>query len=76
MRCFECKREIEIGDHYIEDSASGFAGREADPEIDGLIADIFGGAGGKVVFCEDCTQEGGDYKLETFYGDEVADREG
>jgi hypothetical protein len=71
MKCFDCKREIEIGDRYIEDAASGFAGQEASPEIDGLIADIFGGAGGKVVFCEDCTVGGGDYMTETYYGDEV-----
>lgn len=70
MRCFGCKREIEIGDRYIEDSASGFSGQESTPEIDGLIADIFGGAGGKVVFCDDCTVDGGDYMFETFYGDE------
>lgn len=70
MKCFDCKREIEIGDHYIEDTASGFSGAEANAVVDDLIADIFGGAGGKVVFCEDCTVSGGDYKLETYYGDE------
>ncbi len=69
MKCFDCKREIEIGDRYIEDTASGYAGTEANPEVDGLIADIFGGAAGKVVFCEDCTVEGGDYMFETNYGD-------
>jgi hypothetical protein len=31
---------------------------------------LFGGRGGKVVVCEDCTQEGGDYSFETVYGDE------
>jgi hypothetical protein len=71
MRCFDCKREIEVGDRYIEDTASGFIGQETTPEVDGLIADIFGGAGGKVVFCEDCTQVGGDYMFETNYGEEV-----
>jgi hypothetical protein len=72
MKCSDCNRELEVGDRYIEDSASAFLGRDADPEIDGLIADILGGTGGKVVYCEDCTQEGGHWKLNTVYGDEEA----
>lgn len=71
MKCFGCQCEIEIGDRYIEDTASGFINQDSKPEIDGLIADLFGGAGGKVVFCEDCTVEGGDYMAETYYGDEL-----
>jgi hypothetical protein len=73
MRCVGCNREIEIGDSYIEDTASGFMsalGTETDAsEIDGLVAELLGGTNGKVVYCEDCTQEGGNYKFETFYGD-------
>jgi hypothetical protein len=70
MRCGDCKRELEVGDLYIKDTASGFIKQDTTPEIDGLIAEIFGGSGGKIVFCEDCTQEGGDYLFETVYGDE------
>lgn len=77
MICADCKRELEIGDQYIEDTASGYVGAEADPTIDGLIADIFGGddtlsggAGGKVIFCEECTVPGGDYRFITYYGDD------
>jgi hypothetical protein len=71
MRCFGCQQEIEVGDRYIKDSASGFIGQEANPEIDGLIGELFGGtATGEVVFCTDCTVEGGDYMSETYYGDE------
>lgn len=70
MKCFGCRRELDIGDQYIEDTASGFIGQETSSEVDGMIADLFGGSGGKVVFCEDCTQEGGDYMFSTVYGDE------
>lgn len=73
MNCSGCRREIEVGDHYIEDTASGFIGKDANPELDSIIADIFGGSGGKVIYCEDCTQEGGDYMFETCYGDEDDD---
>jgi hypothetical protein len=72
VKCFGCQTPLEVGDHYIEDTASGFVGQENNAAIDGLIADIFGGTGGKVVFCEDCTQEGGDYTFETYWGDEDA----
>ena len=72
MKCFGCQREIEVGDHYIADTASGFIGQEANPDVDAVIADIFGGASGsKVVFCTDCTTEGGDYLAETYYGDDL-----
>lgn len=79
MICAGCRRELEVGDLYIVDTASGFLDTEATPEIDGLIADIFGGddtlsgaAGGKVVFCEDCTDKtkDGRYLFDTVYGDE------
>lgn len=72
MRCVGCNRELDVGDRYIEDTSSGFARRQPDPVVDGLLADIFGGRDGKVVFCEDCTQDGGDYMFETVYGDEAS----
>lgn len=69
MRCAGCSRDLEVGDHYIEDTASGFLG-QGDGAGDDVIAMIFGGRDGKVIYCEDCTQEGGDYMFETVYGDE------
>lgn len=73
LRCCGCRREIEIGDRYIEDTASGFIGSASTPEVDGLISEIMGGPAGRVVFCDDCTVEGGDYMFETYYGDEDDD---
>lgn len=73
MRCAGCNRELDVGDLYIEDTSSGFTKSASDPAIDGLIADILGGSGGKVSFCEDCTEPGGDYLFETVYGDEDDD---
>lgn len=60
-RCAGCNREFEVGDRYIVDTSSGFTKSEANPEIDGLIAGIFGGSDDKVRLCEDCTEPGGDY---------------
>jgi hypothetical protein len=70
MTCAGCNRELEVGDRYIKGSASEFMGRP-DDGLNGLMADLLGGSGGKVVYCEDCTQEGGQWKLETVYGDET-----
>ena len=62
---------MEVGDRYIEDSVAGFLKTEANPDVDDIIASIFpGSGGGKVVFCEDCTELGGDYLFSTVYGDE------
>lgn len=72
MKCFGCQRDLEVGDRYIEDTPSGFIDQDANPGIDSIIADLFGGSAGKVRFCEDCTAEGGDYMFETVYGDEAA----
>ena len=73
MKCFGCNKTLEVGDRYIEDTASGFMKKDAAPEIDGLIADLFGGHGDKVVFCSDCTTTGGDYLPETYWGEEDSD---
>lgn len=70
MKCSGCQRELEVGDRYIKDSASGYLGESVSPEIDGLLADIMGGTAGEIFYCEDCTQEGGDYMFDTVYGDE------
>ena len=76
MRCGGCGRELEVGDRYIKDKASGFMKREAgetDPEIDALVGEILSGTtSGEVIFCEDCTEDGGDYLFDTVYGDEDA----
>ncbi len=71
LRCIGCFRELEVGDRYIEDTSSGFLKMDSEPSVDGLMADVFGGKNGKVIFCEDCTEDGGDYRLETVYGDEA-----
>ena len=70
-RCAGCNRVFQVGDHYITDTSSGFAKAESDPVVDDLISGIFGGSDGMVRFCEDCTEPGGDYLFETFYGDEA-----
>ena len=74
MNCAGCRREIEIGDHYIEDTPSGFmtamGNGKVNPELDDIMAMVLGGVGTKIVYCTDCTREGGDYKVETYYGDD------
>jgi hypothetical protein len=76
-RCAGCGRELEIGDQYIEGTASDYLGHEGDPGIGGLLADIVGGSreldgrsGGKIIYCEPCTVPGGDFRFSTYYGDE------
>ena len=70
MTCAGCRRELEVGDHYIEGSASEFMGRE-DDGMDDLMGMILGsGPANKIIYCEDCTQRGGDFLLNTYYGDE------
>jgi hypothetical protein len=71
MKCFSCNNEIEVGDRYIEDTASGFLRTEQSPEVDAVIAELFSGRmDGKVVFCDECTTEGGDYNPQVYYGDD------
>lgn len=69
MICSGCRREIEVGDNYIEDTASGFL-KEDKSDHDDLIAEIFGNTGGKIIYCQECTIPGGDYMFETYYGEE------
>ena len=70
MNCAGCDKELEVGDRYIEDTASGFMGQEGSSDVDEIISELLGGVGGRVFFCEDCTEPGGDYLFETFYGEE------
>ena len=80
MRCAGCKRELEIGDQYIKGAAGDYVGQEVDPMVGGLLADILSGngaldgsTGGTIIYCEDCTTTGGDFLLNTYYGDEADD---
>lgn len=68
MRCAGCMGAIEVGDRFIKAAPSEFMGR-ADDGLDGLMAGLLGGRGGEVAYCEDCTQDGGRFKFETYYGD-------
>ena len=77
MICADCKRELEIGDRYIEGDASDYLKQDVNPEIGSILADILvgndkldGAANGRIVYCEDCTVTGGDFRLQTYYGDE------
>ena len=75
LMCVGCGRVLTAGDRYIEDAASGFLGipqDETEANIDGLIADIFGGAGDSVVFCESCTEPGGEYVFRVYEGGSAA----
>ena len=54
--CATCGHEFRVGDRYIEDTSSGFVGEGADPAVDDLMADLFGGSDGKVLLCENCTE--------------------
>jgi hypothetical protein len=75
--CAGCGHVFAEGDRYIADAASGFIadaasgfiGKDADLDVDGLVAGIFGNADGKVRFCADCTEPGGTYVFETFSAD-------
>lgn len=70
MKCAGCRRELEVGDQYIEATASEFMGQD-DDGLDDLMAMVMGSdRGNMVVYCEDCTKPGGDFMLNTIYGDE------
>jgi hypothetical protein len=62
-----------VGDQYIEDTASGFMDLPIDG-LDDLMAEILGNAGGRIIYCEDCTDrtKDGKYLFSTVYGDEAA----
>lgn len=74
MICNGCQRTIEVGDQFIEDSASGFVasgGESTSGQHDALVAELLGSKDGKIRYCSDCTQDGGDYMFETNYGDDA-----
>jgi hypothetical protein len=77
VKCAECKRELEVGDHYIKFTQTEWAEREGKEPLDGfddIFAQIMGsGYGDYIVMCEDCTVEDPNgLKLDTVYGDESA----
>lgn len=69
MKCAGCMEPIEVGDRFIKARPSEFMEGEF-MDLDGFMASLLGGRGGEVAYCEGCTQEGGRFKLETFYGDD------
>lgn len=73
MTCAGCQRDLEVGDQYIVGTASEYLRQDVSSEVGGLLAEILGGRpDSKIVYCEDCTQAGGDFMLSTYYGDEDA----
>jgi len=83
MRCAGCHRDLEIGDQYIKFTMSEFAkaeGLEQSPavaELDDLFGDIMGSQhGDDIIYCEDCTERGGQWRFDTFYGDEEGSANG
>lgn len=67
MICSGCSKEIEVGGRYIIDTASSFIDEEDNPVFNDIAAMVFGASDeGKLIYCEDCTEEGGDHKFETY----------
>lgn len=77
MKCAGCHHELGIGDAYIEGTASEYLGQDVDPQVGDLMAEILSGSrtGAKIVYCEDCTEEGGRFRLRSYYGDDDASDE-
>lgn len=69
MKCAGCNKKLEIGDLYIVDTPSGFMKKESNEDTDDLITMILGGSDGKIYYCKDCTEPGGNYLFETVYDD-------
>lgn len=72
MKCAGCFEPIEIGDRFIKARPSEFMGNE-DGGLDDVMAALLGGHDGEVAYCEGCTQEGGRFRLKTFYGEGFGD---
>lgn len=77
MICAGCRRELEVGDHYIiGTTAEMMHGRGAETKdafVEGLVAEILGGGQtGQIIYCEDCTVDGGEFLPETYWGDDDA----
>jgi hypothetical protein len=76
VTCADCKRTLEVGDHYIKFTFTEWQEREGLTPVTGLddlMAQVMGSDNGDdIIYCEDCTVRGGDYLLEMVYGDEDA----
>jgi hypothetical protein len=75
MKCAGCHREMDVGDQFIQFTASEWAEREGLeplPELDDVMALCMGSTNGaKLAYCEGCTQKADDgWLLDTVYGDE------
>jgi hypothetical protein len=66
MRCAGCMKDLEDGDLIIRDTVSAFVGRDSPAGLDAIVADVMGGEGPEVAFCESCTQKGGRWIPEPF----------
>lgn len=70
MKCAGCGYVLRVGDPFLEATASEIIGGSS--ELDGLLADVLGsGNGEKLVYCEDCTEEGGRFRMSTYYGEDA-----
>ncbi len=77
MICGGCQRELVAGDRYIEDTPSGYIGKDTDPNIDALLVDLMthndrlDGTSDHLIFCEGCTDKTreGRYHFQTYGGD-------
>lgn len=75
MKCAGCRAGLEVGDQFIQFTASEFferEGKDTMPELDDVFSAVMGsGHGDQLVYCEDCTQKTDDgWLLDTVYGDE------
>jgi hypothetical protein len=75
MRCAGCRRELDVGDQYIQFGANEYFERNNMTPLEGMddiFAELMGSNhGDKLVYCEDCTEKTDDgWKLDTVYGDE------
>lgn len=71
MICAGCRRVLEVGDQYIEGSISEYMGHDVKPDVGDIMHEVFGsGPAGKIIYCEDCTERGEGFLLNTYYGDD------
>lgn len=71
MKCAGCSRELQVGEPVLVGTAGAFLGRPTEESTDELMALIFGAKDGKLRFCEECTEPGGEFRFETYWGEDV-----
>jgi hypothetical protein len=75
--CGGCQRHLQPGDRYIEDTPSGYIGKESSPDTNALLVDLMthndglDGTSDRLVFCEGCTSPGGRYEFKTYGGEDA-----